>query len=183
MTKREKILSLMQVHKSLFEKENVNNPKFIPRLCYKHNDQKIVSFYPRELYGGVDIYIEFCDRDYNPEDPNRTLWKWINKSDFDKLYELSEPHHATNDKRYLIPISELVNVTEFHNNQIEIEETVTNDTIEKTDEFLADVFDDGGMENDIPASAMTLRDYIAIKWKKPVSHKKWLNELITKYNP
>ena len=33
---------------------------------------------------------------------------------------------------------------------------------------------------DVPYDSMTLRDFAAIQWKKPVSHKRWLNELITK---
>ena len=33
---------------------------------------------------------------------------------------------------------------------------------------------------DILYSEMTIADYAAIMWKKPVSNRQWLNELITK---
>ena len=42
-SKREKVISLMEKHKPLFEKEGVTNPKFIPRMAYKHNGELIIK--------------------------------------------------------------------------------------------------------------------------------------------
>lgn len=176
--KREKILSLMHYHKPLFKKENVLNPKFIPRLCYPYKEKKVVSFYPKELYGGVDIYIEFCDRDYVPEDSERTLWKWVYNPDYSTEYELSDPHPATKDRRYIIPVNDLINVTELYKElekvPIILSEAATLQHIEDTM-----IAENMGTGSDIPYDALTLRDYAAIQWKKPVSYKPWLNELIT----
>ena len=205
-TKREKILSLLKHHYELFEKENVTNPKFIPRLCYNHKGEKIIGFYRKEIYGGLNIYIEFCSRDYTPEDPNRTLWKWIYNPEYDTEYEQSDPHPATKDRRYLIPIEELINVTEFHSiKSVVVEDTevtdgqvpvrgepeqikeMVQDTVEKVEIVdsveteLAFVFkEEETAGSDVPYSAMTLRDYAAIKWKKPISPRDWLNKLIIK---
>jgi hypothetical protein len=167
--KRSKIQELKAFHDSLFEKENMAYPKFIPRLKYKHEGVEIISFFENEINGGSDIYVEFCSRDYDPEDPERQLWKWIYNPEYKTEYKRSEPHATTGDIRYLIPVDELINITKLHKNKIE------NEVKEEMKYELPD------LESDIPFNAMTLRDYMAIQWKKPVSHKKWLNELVEKY--
>tara|TARA_R110002153_G_scaffold45847_1_gene129183 strand:- start:2538 stop:3086 length:549 start_codon:yes stop_codon:yes gene_type:complete len=165
-TKREKVQSLMEKHKPLFEKEGVFNPKFIPRMAYKHEGELIVGFYPKEIYGDQNIYTEFCSRDYEPEDSQRRLWKWIYNPDFETEYKTSEPHPTTGDVRYFVPVDELIDVATQHK-----------DNPEQLQLSLKDL--DGDVP-DMPYDAMSIRDYAAIKWKKPVSSKKWLNELITK---
>jgi hypothetical protein len=165
-TKREKVLLLMEKHKPLFEKEGVTNPKFIPRMAYKHNGELIIGFYPKEMYGEQDIYTEFCSREYEPEDPERILYKWKYNPHYEEEYEASDPHPTTGDVRYLIPVDELINVAEEHKGE-------PKDQPELFEEF-------DKKSSDVPYDAMTLRDYAAIQWQKPVSHKKWLNELITK---
>ena len=165
-TKREKIQSLMEKHKPLFEKEGVSKPKFIPRMAYKHEGELIVGFYPKEIYGEQDIYTEFCSRDYEPEDSQRRLWKWVYNADYEDEYKASEPHPTTGDVRYFVPVDELIDVAELYK-----------DTQGQTQLEFDDLNND---VSDVPYDAMTMRDYAAIKWRKPVSYKKWLNELITK---
>jgi hypothetical protein len=144
--------------------------------------------YRREIYGGKDVYIEFCDRDYIPQDPERTLWKWIFNPEFMTEYPKSDPHPTSGDQMYLIPISELVNISRLHYPerplpqptvaQLDIspkveskeEEVPTQPSLEPVSES----------ESDEPASNLTIRDYAAIHWMKPVSVKPWLNELINK---
>lgn len=171
-SKREKVQDLLKHHSELLKFEDVTNPKFIPRLCYKHKGELIIGFYKREIEGGVDIYIEFCDRNYMPEDPKRTLYKWYYNPEYHDEYELSEPHQSTGDQRYLIPIDELVNLNELYEEKIKKEEKPKIQT-----ELFKDLPDPG---SDVPYESMTLRDYAAIQWKKPVSLKKWLNEIIKK---
>ena len=171
-SKREKVQELLIHHKEILELEGVSNPKFIPRLCYKHKGELIIGFYKIEIEGGVDIYTEFCDRNFVPEDPKRTLYKWYYNPEYADEYELSDPHPSTGDRRYLIPIEELVNLNEVYETNLKKENT--------TEGIQTDLFDtlpDPG--SDIPYKAMTLRDYAAIQWKRPVSQKKWLNELIS----
>jgi len=166
-SKREKVIFLMEKHKPLFEKEGVTNPKFIPRMAYKHNGELIIGFYPKEMYGEQDIYTEFCSRDYEPEDPERKLYKWVFNPHYETEYEASEPHPTTGDVRYLIPVDELIDVEELHKS------VESNKQTEMFEDFV-------DVSADVPYDSMTLRDFAAIQWKKPVSHKKWLNELITK---
>ncbi len=170
LSKRERIKELMSEHSVLFLKEGVKNPKFIPRLCYMHKGQKIVGFYPSEIKGEQDIYAEFCDRNDVPEDPERTLYKWKYNAHYEEEYETSEPHPVTGDKRYLIPVDELLIVKNLHIHP------VTTHALEENSPEVAELVISEDL--DVPYSQMTLRDYAAIKWRKPVSSKRWLNELI-----
>ena len=160
LSKREKIDQLKEKHKALFKQEEVKDPKFIPKMCYKNNGELVISFYPSEVRGGLDIYTEFVSREYISEDPDRRLWKWIYNAEFNTEYQQSDPHPTTGDRRYLIPIDELIEIK-----------------AEEKDIFFKDVVMLDG-NADIPYNAMTLRDYAAIQWKLPVSHKTWLNDLI-----
>ena len=166
-TKRDKIKALALHHKELFKKENVSNPKFIPRMSYKHKGEQIIGFYAKEIYGESDIYTEFCSRDYSPEDPKRTLWKWVYNPEYKTEYAQSEPHPATGDRRFLIPVDELISVNELHE-------------VKPKEEDEGEIFiETPSSGDDVPYDSMTLRDYAAIEWKKPVSLKPWLNELIS----
>jgi hypothetical protein len=163
-TVREKIQELQKKHASLFEKESIQHPKFVPRMCYKHTSgDMIVGFYEKELRGGKDIYTEFCSRNYNSENP--ILWKWVFNPEYATEYEKSEPHPSTGDRRYLIPADELININDLYKEK-ETEEPLT-------------LLPEMGAGEDVPYDSMTLRDHAAIQWQKPVSGKKWLNELIT----
>jgi hypothetical protein len=168
---REKIKKLKEKHIPLFKKEGVSNPKFIPRMAYKHNGELIIGFYERDVYGGVDIYTEFVSRDYTPEDNQRRLYKWLYNAEYATEYPLSDPHAATGDRRYLIPVEELICVADFH------KEKDIRETEEENDEVPFEAMPDPG--SDVPYADMTLRDFCAIEWKQPVSQKKWLNTLIT----
>lgn len=191
--KRERINKLIQYHKDLFVKEGVTNPKFIPRLCFPMEGTYCVSFYQRELQGGVDIYTEFCDRQYEPEDKQRRLWKWVYDPAYAEKYAQTEPHQATGDRRYLIPVEELIDVREFHKQKEIVEQLKQSQEkrqeAEKIDNQLIlpltnepepspDLAPAKNSEQDASYDSMTIRDYAAIQWKLPVSSKPWLNELI-----
>jgi len=169
LDKRGKVNLLLEKHKDLIEKEGINGPvKFIPRMAYFYEGEKIISLYPSELNGGENIYIEFVSKEYHPEDENRKLYKWIFNADYEVEYKTSEPHPVTGDKRYLIPVDELIDVAELH----------------KEIKLNTAPFDDFDAEpaagTDVPYADMTLRDYAAIQLKTPCSNKKWLNEIINK---
>lgn len=160
LSKKQKIELLKDKHLDLFKQEKVKQPKFIPKMCYMHKGELVVSFYPSEITQGQDIYTEFVSRDYEPEDPERKLWKWIYHDAYDTEYEKSEPHPTSGDRRYLIPKDELIEVTK----------------VAEQSELIFEPLPDA--DADVPYNSMTLRDYAAIQWKLPVSHKAWLNNLI-----
>ena len=166
LTKRQKIEKLKDKHLELFKQEKVKQPKFIPRMCYKYEGELIVSFYPSEIEGKENLYTEFVSREYEPEDPKRRLWKWVYNDNYEEEYIKSEPHPSTGDQRFLIPIDELIEVEKIP----EI----------KQEEIIFEPLPDA--DADVPFSSMTLRDYMAIKWKLPISHKSWLNNLVNDLN-
>ena len=170
-SKREKIAALLEKHKPLFEKIGVSNPVFIPKMAYPDMKELVISFYPSEANKGQDIYTEFVSRDYEPEDPQRRLYKWVYNPEYATEYKHSEPHPTTGDRRFLVPVDELIDV-ELEMVKAEEEKSGQLDAFNLKDAPAAD--------SDLPYSAMTMRDYAAIQWQKPVSHKKWLNELIIK---
>jgi len=192
-SKRQKVQSLGLKHKPLFIKENVNIPKWNPRVVEEYKGEKVVKFLPQELYGGVDIYTEFCTANFIPTDHKRTLWKWVYNAHYAEEYELSEPHPANGNRFYYVNVEELINVTELHSPQPQksepiIEKEVKTETPIRTKEESKskvetedEIFQPLDLaDSDLPYASMTMRDYAAITWKKPCSKKAWLNELITK---
>ena len=168
--KRTKIANLKSNHEALFKAEGVADPKWLPKMAYSEDGEKVISFFPSEIRGGKDIYTEFVSRDYTPEDPDRILYKWDFNPDYGTEYKKSAPHPATGDCRYLIPVEELINVAKLH---VKKQERKPDNTAQASMEF--DALPDA---DDLPLSEMTMRDRIAIEWKKPVSRKPWLNKLI-----
>ena len=129
LSKRDKVRLLREKHASLFIKEAIQKPKFSPRMCYMLDGELVISFYDRELYGGVNLYTEFCNRDYEQEEkggwPKGTLWKWIYNPEYRTEYKKSDINAGINDVRYIIPIEELINVTELHSNPKSVEKVDT----------------------------------------------------------
>jgi hypothetical protein len=100
------------------------------------------------------------------EDPTRTLYKWKFNSFWSEEYEEVESDKPEISERYLIPVSELVKVSTP-------EKTVAPKQLEFNgfDEIM-------NTDQDAPLDQLTIRDLAAIMLKKPVSQKKWLNDLI-----
>jgi hypothetical protein len=170
LDKRGKYQLLEEKHKELFKKEGINGPaKFIPRMAYFYEGEKIISLYPSEINGAEDVYTEFVSKEYHPEDKDRKLYKWIFNADYQTEYKMSAPHPVTGDKRFLIPVEELIDVEAFHK-----EKELTSNTL------LSDFDAEPSAGTDVPYADMTLRDYAAIQLKTPCSNKKWLNEIINK---
>jgi hypothetical protein len=171
--KREKLKKLREFHQIEFEKLGVPNAVFIPKMAYQPygKTEKHIAFFLSEINRGEDVYVEFCSKDLDPEDPKRTLYKWLFNAHYQTEYDVTEPHAVTGHVRYLIPVAELVVV------KVNIPE----ETISEAEEKAADIeFSlDNPDEGDIPMNQMTMRDYAAIHLKKPVSRKKWLNDIIT----
>lgn len=170
-SKRSKIAALLEKHKPLFDKLGISNPTFIPKMAYPDNGEIIIGFYPKEINAGEDVYTEFVSRDFEPEDQERRLWKWVYNPEYAKEYRMSEPHPSTGDRRFLVPVDELIDVAK---DILQKEQKQTG----QLDVFNLLEVPDGN--SDQPYTNLTMRDYAAIQWKRPVSHKKWLNELIIK---
>ena len=150
---------LREKHQPVFDSLRIPEAVFIPKMAYRPSgkDELFVSFFASELRKECDLYTEFTNRDLEPEDMTRTLWKWNYNPHWSEEYEL------TSTDRYLVPVSELVTVR-----------AASISTPVKEEFSLEDILG----TDDAPMSEMTIRDLMTILTKKPVSKKAWLNDLV-----
>ena len=168
MTIRKKVQNLFKTHKLLIKtSEHALVPKFIPSPLILHNEQNCIMLGDKEMYGGKDIYIEFCTSGLLPLDDKRHLWKWLYKKSYKNDYTCDK-NVETQECTYFIPVDELIPIG--FTPEIIAEMATPKPIVEFNFE--------GSAGEDIPFNDMTLKDYAAIKWKRPVSGRKWLNDLI-----
>jgi hypothetical protein len=149
--------------------ESVSEPLFIPKMAYKpaKKDEKHITFFASEIeraeYYDVpkNIYTEFVSSEYIPEDPKRTLYKWVFNPHWRTEYDVIEATESIQE-RYMIPVSEL--------------RVVQQPVAQTQKEIKLPTLDLG--PTDEPFNMLTIRDLAAIMLKKPVSNKQWLNEII-----
>jgi len=164
--RKEKTEEMVKYHQKVFDALGITSPLYIPKCAYRPygKDELHMGFFKSELCRDQDIYTEYTSISLESEDPTRTLYKWSYNSFYDEEYETTDAN-ANGHVRYLIPVSELTAIKT---------ETKSTDT-----EGLFPDFDDL-MDSDLdaPLSSLTVRDLAAILLQKPVSNKKWLNDLI-----
>jgi hypothetical protein len=170
VSRKEKTERLFMEHEHTFNTLDITNPLFIPKCAYipYSGSEHVLGFFPSELKKGVDIYTEFVSIELEPEDPKRTLYKWRYNPHYATEYETTEPN-SKGDIRYLIPVSELIKI------EVKMEEALPKDSFPDFEKMVEQIIDPN---TDAPLGSMTMKDFAAIMWKKPVSGKKWLNDLI-----
>ena len=154
LTVKDKIALLRTKHEPMFKALGIDDAFYLPKTVYG-TPAEIVMF-PSEFRVGKDVYTERVSRDYISEDPSRTLYKLKFREDFNSHYPKS-PFQT--DVKYHVPFSDFEEVV--------IKKQKIDFGIPNPDE-------------DAPFSEFMIRDLAAIMWKRPVSHKNWLNELIIK---
>lgn len=168
--RREKLAKMREYHQPYFDAAGVPKAYFYPKLAYRPEgkDELHLGFFPSEMEKATDIYVEFASNRYEPEDPERNLYVWKYNPHYEEEYDKTEPG-ANGAWRYLIPLAELKKIDK----SILAPKTQESKTI-------ADVnVNIGDPELDCPLNAMTVRDLAAILLRKPVSQKKWLNEIVS----
>ena len=169
--RKEKTEEMVKYHQKVFDALGVSSPLYIPKCAYRPygKDELHMGFFKSELSRDQDIYTEYTSIALESEDPTRTLYKWKYNPFYDEEYETTEPN-GQGHVRYLIPVSELIKVT--------AEPKKTEPTKTEVEGLFPDF--DGIMDADLdaPLSSLTVRDLAAILLQKPVSNKKWLNDLI-----
>ena len=158
LDKKAKIEELKSYHKKTFAKLGVNNPFYSPKMAYYDSGERVISFFPSEIEKGEDIFTEFVSRNYDSEDDTRTLYKWKYNPHYTSEYRTTNPQSEMHTIRYIIPVEELI---------------VCNAVEDSLDEF-----DMPDPDQDLPIDQLTIRDLAAILTGKPVSMKKWLNEIV-----
>ena len=94
--KKEKVENLRRYHQNLLESIGVSDALYIPRMAYKPSSHHeiVISFFASELKQGKDIFTEFVSKEFEPEDPDRTLWKWRYNPFWKEEYERSNPRNT-----------------------------------------------------------------------------------------
>ncbi len=149
---------------------------YIPRMAYKPAGQHevVISFFASELKNEQDIYTEFVSRDYDSEDPNRILYKWVYNPHWASEYGHSEDTIPSSIK-YYIPTSELIVISKGGEVNVEKDqtggealskETKSNDLSAMLKKSQHPVSEQMASKNpnllDIPIKDLTLRNVIEI---------------------
>lgn len=152
MSNKQKIATLRERHEKDFEKLGVIDALYIPKMIF--GEPPKLLFFRSELEFKKDIYTERVSQDYDVLDVERTLYVWKHNSNYkDEL----ETKAYGDDVMYYIPFTEFSQVS-----------------INKE----AEKFEIPNPNDDAPFSEFMIRDFAAIMWKKPVSQKRWLNDLV-----
>lgn len=160
--RKEKIKRLREFHQKTLDDIGESGAVFIPKMAYKPTGktEKYIGFFANEIDKGENVFVEFCSKELNPEDPERTLYKWIFNPHFEE-YEKTGGPTAT---RFLIPTAELIIVKGY--------------PLEENKEGLSIKIDLPDPDLDLPLDQITIRDLAAIMLRSPVSRKTWLNQII-----
>lgn len=174
INRKTKTAELLEFHKDKIKANQISNPLFIPKCAYQPSGMEglHLGFFESELKrgAGADIYTEFVSIDLDPEDPDRNLYKLRYNPHYAEEYVTTEPN-SNGHVRYLIPVDELI--------KIEYPEIIEEDNEEYPSSLFPD-FELMDPDKDAPLNRMTIKDLFAVMHKKPVSDKKWLNDLINK---
>lgn len=167
MTKEEKVVKIQEhrdYHKYTLEKLILIPSDFNVKSTFMNDGKRVVALYPSEFLKKNGFYFEFVDAYLEPTDPTRQLYKYGPDPHFEKFQLLTSGAYA-------VPVDSLTKI---------------NKVIKAPD---GEVYDFGKLDSqfdiekvgeDESINSMTIRDLASILWKKPVSAKNWLNDLIKK---
>jgi hypothetical protein len=144
---------------------------------YDEQRRLVVGIFPSEFKKTKGFFFELIDSDLNPTDPERKVYRVPPTLSFEEEYELNAKGS------YLVPLEELKVV---HRSSVAISKmsafTGTSESVfkvtQKAQEAYSNIPNAPAPMEDAPYSEMTIRDYFAIQFLKPVSAKNWLNDLI-----
>lgn len=110
ITSKERALKtdeLRKEHQPYFDKIGKSNALFLPKMAYRPagKDELYISFFESELKNECDIYTEFVSKQYDSEDPKRTLYLVQYNPFWKDEYELMTSNSGY--ERYFIPVSEI----------------------------------------------------------------------------
>lgn len=178
---------LREKHTPIFEALGIPDAKYIPKMVYRPRglNSLHMGFFESELIHGEDIYTEMVGIMMDSEDPTRTLYKYRGNPHFKQELPSSDEEH-TSSTRYYVPMDELevVNMPATKKRGRGRPRKVVEKAVENTD-MAAKPESNGPIRtvildpsDDMPMSAMTIRDYIAIHTGRPVSAKDWINKIV-----
>jgi hypothetical protein len=173
---KDKLQELRQYHQGTFDALGIPDALYIPKLIYRPQgkDEMHFSMFVGELRKEQDVYTEAVSQAKDPEDINRTLYVWRYNPHWLEEYDTTEPM-ANGQVRYLIPAAELVKVNIPGK---EDKKTISTKGKSPAAPLVMDFDEILDPEQDAPFDQLTVRDIAALLLKRPVSNKKWLNDLL-----
>ncbi|NQY42583.1 MAG: hypothetical protein HRT87_04475, partial [Legionellales bacterium] len=106
--RQQKIQQLREEFQPYFDLMGISDAYFIPKMAYvpRGATERHISMFPSELKKGTDIYTEFSSRDYDSEDPTRTLYLLKHNPFYEEEYAI----HVSKSgfETYLVPVSDLI---------------------------------------------------------------------------
>lgn len=164
------VAEMKEYHMSYLERLEEGTWKFIAKMRFGFPADKS-KFFENELDGSKDLYVEWVNRFYKPDD-DRRLYKYRYNPHYQTDYV--KETSAEGYEWYIVPMDrfDLVKDGESASFDKDLEEK---EVIQETLEFDFDIVNP---DEDCPAENITLRDWAAILLKSPVSRKEWLNKLI-----
>jgi hypothetical protein len=193
MSRKEKTEELLRKHEPLFKILKIHDPLFILKNAYFISGKKgrFIQLFESEVSKEKDIYTEFVNKELAPDLTDRPLFKLKYNPFYKEEYEMETK--MTEEGReydvYIVSVSELkviledsseINYSLYESGLYEKVKVSPFPDFEK--EYLSKeiTLDDILVGEDAPINDMTITDFAAIMWKKPVSNKLWLNTLIEK---
>ncbi len=106
--RKEKVAKLREEHQDYFDSNNKPNALYIPKMAYRPSgkDELHIGFFPSEMNKNADIYTEFVSKEYESEDPKRTLYLVRYNPFWKEEYEIIVSKSGF--ERHFIPVNELV---------------------------------------------------------------------------
>lgn len=159
--KADKLKKIRDYHKNLINDLGISEIDFNMKMPFQKNGVKVIGVFPSEFRKEKGTFIELIDRNLDPIDPERKVYRIAHSTSYDEEYEINERGS------YIVPVEELKIINQ-HSASL-MKDRVLN--IPSVNEALY-------KNVDMPLSALTLKDIIAIIHKVPISDKAFINELI-----
>jgi hypothetical protein len=157
--KKEKINNHREYHRQVLEHYRVPDADFNVKLVFYDKGQKVVGIFPNEFTKKNGFYIEFVDKALDPTDPERKLYRLPPIENFENVFGM------LSSGSYAVPLENLEEVKPVTFKKI-------------TQEINLEGIQEGSVKQDDHINKMTIRDFAAIIWQRPVSEKPWLNDMI-----
>ena len=155
--KEQKLANAREYHINTLEYYNARPVDFNFKKEFMDNRQKVVGIFPSEFKKENGFFLEFIDSNLDPTDKERKLYRLQPTENYEDIYNLLQ------SGSYAVPLEDLEVAS------IPVKEN------KKDFEVNFDTLDDVKDDN---ISNMTITDFAAIMWMKPVSTRSWLNKLI-----
>lgn len=159
---KNKILEeIRNYHEETLKDLNVDKKDFQMKTPFFYKGKYVVGIFPSEINRQDGFYFELVNREFHPIlfDDERKIYKMPYTPNYKEKYTINEKG------TYVVPIDDLISIN------------AKSIAISGKSAILESFF----TEEDAPFLEMTIRDFYAILKERPLSNKKWLNDLINLY--